>query len=166
MTIEIGLTDEYCNTNYAPLAAIWVHYQRNRTLAPLAGMEVKMKTRDLSAQDKIQQVLLSILSGCATVSEINTTLKHERALAQGCGWDRIADQSNLSRSLDGLSLMNIRQLRQAVAEIWVPTSQLRQHDWRGFLWFDFDLSGLTCGKLAEKSQKGYFSAKKTPQVVN
>jgi hypothetical protein len=31
------------------------------------------------------------------------------------------------------------------------------HDWRGYLWLDYDLSGLPCGKQAEASQKGYFS---------
>ena len=62
--------------------------------------------------------------------------------------------------------MNIAQLRVAVKEMGYPGSQLQQHDWRGFLWLDFDLTGLTCGKLAEKSQKGYFSGKKMPQVVN
>jgi len=30
-----------------------------------------------------------------------------------------------------------------------------------FLELDFDLSGLPCGKQAEKSVKGYFSGKKT-----
>jgi hypothetical protein len=32
--------------------------------------------------------------------------------------------------------------------------------------FDFDLSGLPCGKQAQGGQKGYFAGKKTGQVGN
>jgi hypothetical protein len=35
------------------------------------------------------------------------------------------------------------------------------HDGRGYLWLDFDLSGLPCRPQAEASQKGYFADKKT-----
>jgi hypothetical protein len=57
--------------------------------------------------------------------------------------------------------MNIEQLRTATTAIWHSLSQTRQHDWRGFLLLDFDLSGLPCSPRAEASQKGYFSGKKT-----
>jgi hypothetical protein len=166
MTIELGFTDELCNTQYAPLAMLMAHYQQNQRLQALASVQIAMKKRDFSPQDKLKQVLVSILSGCETFLAINTKLKHELALAQACGWERFADQSNLSRSMDALTQMNIEQLRAAVKAIWYPRSQLQRHDWRGFLWFDFDLSGLTCGKLAQKSQKGYFSGKKMPLDAN
>ena len=166
MTMELGFTDELCNTQYAPLAMLMAHYQQNQRLQSLASVQIVMKKRDFSPQDKLKQVLVSILSGCETFLAINTTLKHELALAQACGWERFADQSNLSRSMDALTQMNIEQLRAAVKAIWYPRSQLHRHDWRGFLWFDFDLSGLTCGKLAQKGQKGYFSGKKMPLDAN
>ena len=161
MTIEIGFTTELCNTRYAPLAMLMAHYQQKQTLAPLTTVLIKTKMRDFSVHDKLHQVLVSILSGCRTISAVNAQLRHETALAQVCGWSRFADQSNLSRSLDKLTQMNIEQLRNAIWQIWYPKSRLRHHDWRGFLWLDFDLSGLTCGKLAQESQKGYFSGKKT-----
>jgi len=62
--------------------------------------------------------------------------------------------------------MNIEQLRAAVSQIWYPHSQTIRHDWRGYLWLDFDLSGLPCSKRAQASQKGYFSDKKTQLGVN
>lgn len=162
MTIEIGFTDELCNTQFAPLALLMAHYKQNQRLQPLDRVQIAMKKRDFSAQDKLKQVLVSILSGCETFLEINSRLKQELVLAQACGWPRFADQSNLSRSMDALTQMNIEQLRAAVKDIWYPVSQVGQHDWRAYLWFDFDLSGLTCGKLAEESQRGYFSDKKMP----
>jgi hypothetical protein len=75
--------------------------------------------------------------------------------------EQFAEQSTLSRTLDELTLKQIDQLRAASASIWHQHSQTVSHDWRGFLWLDFDLSGLPCGKQGEGSRAGYFSDKKT-----
>jgi hypothetical protein len=161
MTIEIGFTDELTNTQYAPLAVLSALYQRNSVLDPLGQVQIPMKIRDFSPADKLNQVFLSILAGCETLSEVTTKLKPERGLAAVWGWERFADQSSLSRTLDVLTLKQIDQLRQSTTTIWLAHNQTRAHDWRGFLWLDFDLSGLPCSPLAEESQKGYFSGKKT-----
>jgi hypothetical protein len=166
MTLELALTDENCNTQYGPLAALLVHYHHQKTLGPLAEVKIPIKRYDYSPASKLEQVLLSVLTGCETLSEFNTKVKPEQALAKVCGLDQFSDQSNLSRTLDALTLMNLEQLGQAIDRIWQPHSQIQQHDWRGFLWLDFDLSGLPCGKQAQASQKGYFSGKKTSRVAN
>ena len=161
MTIEFGLTHEWVNTQYAPLAALSAHYQRNLTLKPLEEVRIPIKKRDFSPSDKLIQVLLSILAGCETLSEVNIRLKPEIGLARVWQWERFADQSCLSRTLEALTLKQIDQLREVVTLIWHSHSLTAHHDWRGYLWLDFDLSGLPCGKQAEESQKGYFSGKKT-----
>jgi hypothetical protein len=161
MTIEIGFTNNLTNTQFAPLAAICAHYQQNHTLDPLGEVLIRMKKREFSTASKLIQVFLSILTGCETLSEVNLRLKSETGLAAMWDWERFADQSNLSRTLDALTLMNIDQLRRSTTAIWGSHSQIRAHDWRGFLWLDFDLSGLPCSPRAEESQKGYFSGKKT-----
>ena len=162
MTLEIALTDGPIDTQYAPLAVLCAHYQQNQILEPLDRVQLAMKKREFSSADKLKQVLLSILAGCETLSEANLRLKSETGLARVWGWGRIADQSTLSRTLDALSLKQIEQLRQSTTAIWRAHSQAKVHDWRGYLWLDFDLSGLPCSSLAEESQKGYFSGKKTP----
>jgi hypothetical protein len=121
-----------------------------------------MKTRAFSPADKLTQVLVSILAGCETLSEVNPRLQSEGHLAAVWGWPRFADQSTLSRTLDALTLKQIDQLRQGTTSIWRTHSRTLSHDWRGYLWLDFDLSGLPCSPQAEESQKGYFSGKKTP----
>jgi hypothetical protein len=161
MTIQFGLTDGPVNTQYAPLAALSAHYQQNRTLGPLHGVQIPMRKRDFTPSDKLVQVLLSVLAGCVTLSEVNLKLKSELGLAQIWHWDQFTDQSNLSRTLDALTLKNIDQLRAAVLLIWHPLSAALRHDWRSYLWLDFDLSGLPCGKQAQESQKGHFSGEKT-----
>jgi hypothetical protein len=40
MTIELGLTDELCNTQYAPLAALCAHYQQHQVLAGLEEVQI------------------------------------------------------------------------------------------------------------------------------
>lgn len=161
MTMTFGLTDELCNTQYAPLAALCAHYQKNQVLTPLERVIINQKKRDFSPTDKLIQVFLSILAGCTTLSEVNTQLDSENDMAAIWGWERFADQSCLSRTLDALTLKHLVPLRQATTEIWRTHSQIPAHNWRGYLWIDYDLSSLPCGPQAEKSQKGYASGKKT-----
>jgi hypothetical protein len=161
MKIEFGLRGGPFNTQFAPLVALLAHYQQNQVLAPLENVALQMKTRDFSPVSKLKQVLISILAGCETLTAFNSEMDGEVDLAAIWGWERFADQSTLSRTLDALTLMNIEQLRTATTAIWRSLSLTRQHDWRSFLLLDFDLSGLPCSPRAEASQKGYFSGKKT-----
>lgn len=166
MNVEFDFTDGSFNTQFAPLAALSVHYQHNQMLAALENVDLGMKTRDFSPVCKLKQVLVSILAGCETLTAFNTQLDGEAGLAAIWGWPRFADQSTLSRTLDALTLMNIAQLRTATTAIWRTISRAGQHDWRAFLLLDFDLSGLPCSPRAEASQKGYFSGKKTYPGAN
>lgn len=161
MDITFDLTDDSCNTQFAPLAALSAHYQHNQMLAALENVDLGMKTRDYSPVCKLKQVLVSILAGCETLTAFNTQLDGEAGLAAIWGWQRFAEQSTLSRTLDALTLMNIDELRTATTTIWRSIGHTHQHDWRAFLLLDFDLSGLPCSPRAEASQKGYFSGKKT-----
>ncbi len=161
MTLEFGLTEKATNTNYAPLAALLWHYQQEKMLKHLDQVEMEMKERDFSGVSKLKQVMISILAGCETLSEVNTRLKSELELAKVCEWQRFADQSTLSRTLDALTQKQIDQLRTGSEQTWQEFGQTAQHDWRSYLWLDFDLSGLPCGPQAQESQKGYFSNKKT-----
>jgi len=161
MNLEIGLTqDEFTNTHFASLAVLLAHYQQNHQLKPLENVQVEMRTRDFSPVEKLIQVLISILAGCQTLFEFTMTMRGEQPLALSLGWERFADQSTLSRTLDELTLKQIEQLRHSGTEIWRSQSQVMQRDWHKYLWLDFDLTGLPCGPLAEASQKGYFGEKK------
>jgi len=166
MELEFGLTTETFNTQYAPLAVLLAYFRQEQVLQPLENVAVKMKTRQFSPTDKLEQVLISILAGCETVSQVNTTIRPDPNLAKAGGWAGIAEQSTLSETLDALTLMNIDQLDDAVRTIWRRHSATLKRDWRAFLWLDFDLSGLLSGKHAEGSTKGYFSGKKTLVGVN
>lgn len=151
MNLKIGLTKELTNTQFAPLAVIFALYQQNHRLEPLKNVLLEMRSREFSPTDKLIQVLVSLLTGCQTLSEVNPRLKSEAKLACALGWERFADQSNLSRTLDELSQKQIANLRESTTRIWRAHSRVVQRDWRSFLWLDFDLSGLPCGPLAQAS---------------
>jgi hypothetical protein len=166
MNLKIDFTPEFTNTRFAPLAVLLALYQDKKLLEPLQQVLIPMRNRYFEPAEKLIQVLVSILTGCETLSEVTTTLKQEKSLASVLGSDHFADQSSLSRTLDELTLKNIDELRSSTAQIWKSQSQVMQRDWRKFLWLDFDLSGLPCGPLAEKAMKGYFAEKKTPTDAN
>lgn len=166
MTNKFGLTKELVNTQFGPVAALAAYYDRQKVLEPLQIIIPAVGKSDFPLANQLTQVILSILTGCEYLSMVNTRLRPERKLAQLYRIEQFAHQSTLSRSLDGLSLTNLTELEQAVRAISQRCSRIRQHDWRGCLQLDFDLSGLPCGKQAQGGQKGFFSGKKTSPVGN
>jgi hypothetical protein len=166
MNIKIDFTSELTNTQFAPLAVLSALYQHQNLLDPLRQVEIPMRNRYFEPASKLIQVLLSLMAGCETLSEVNPTLKQEKPLAAVWGWDRFADQSSLSRTLDELTQKNIESLRASIGGIDKVIGQVATRDWRKFLWLDFDLSGLPCGPLAQESLKGYFADKKMPMDAN
>jgi len=166
MNIEIDFTSDLTNTHFAPLAVLSALYQHHKLLDPLHQVHIPMRNRYFEPASKLIQVFLSILAGCETLSEVNPTLKQEKALTAIWGWDRFADQSSLSRTLDELTQKNIESLRASIGGIGKVVGQIAARDWRKFLWLDFDLSGLPCGPTAQESLKGYFADKKMPTDAN
>ena len=160
MTLKFKLTKKAVNTQFVPVATLLTYYEQQQMLKALETVVPAVKKSDFPLANQLTQVLLSILTGCEYLSQVNTRLRPERKFAQVYRIEQFAHSSTLSRSLDGLSLANVAELEQAVQDICHPFSRTRRHDWRGFLQLDFDLSGLPCGKQAEGSQKGYFSGKK------
>lgn len=159
MSIEINATDDRCITQFAPVGALAAYYQQQKVLKPFQSVVPPVKKRDYPLPNQLTQVLLSIFTGCEYLSLVNSILRPERSLAQLYRIEHFADASTLSRTLDRLTQMNLRQLDHAVQAISHRCSRTLQHDWRGFLYLDFDLSGLPCGKQAQGSTKGYFNEK-------
>ena len=167
MTIQFGLTDDkLVNSQFGPVAALAAYYQHQQVLDPLKRVVPAVKKRNYPLVNQLTQVLLSILTGCEYLSVAATKLGPEHALAQVYRIERFAHPSTLSRSLDRLTLTNLGQLTEAVRCISQQCSRTLGNDWGGFLWLDFDLSGLPCGPQAHRSRKGFFSGKKTLLVVS
>jgi len=166
MKLQFGLTQEFTNTQYAPLAALLAYYEAEKALEPLQSVTSAAKIGDFTLAEKLEQTLASILAGCEYISLVNTQLRPERKLAQVKRIARFADQSTLSRGLDELTQMNLGQLEAAVRQISDRCSRTQHHDWRAFLELDFDLSALPCGGQAQGGRKGFASDKKTALFAN
>ncbi len=83
-------------------------------------------------------------------------------------WHReagLAEQSNISRTLDACENEALSGLRKISHDFWSTHSQLASHDWRKRLTIDLDLTPLPASAYAEDSSKGYVG-KKTKQDGN
>ena len=62
MTLEFGKTTGSCNTNFAPLAVLMVCYNTKNMFAPLKSVKIVEKKNDFATEDKLYQIMLSILA--------------------------------------------------------------------------------------------------------
>lgn len=158
MPTIVRLTDMPNETGFAPLGVLGYCLTRTQFLVPVwAELNLGLKTVDHSPQDKLQDVVTSILAGCRAISQVNTRLRPDLALAYAWGRERFADQSQLARALDAFDASDVAQLRHGSEELFRRESRVlchdHEHDW---LWLDIDLTPLPISKHAEGSTKGKF----------
>ena len=156
------------DTNFAPLGVLGYCLTRTDFLQPvLAPVQLPLKAVQHTPADKLLDVLVSILAGCRAITQVNTRLRPDLALARAWGRPRFADQSTLARTLDRFTDVQLTQLRQGSETLFRRESRTFRHrfadDW---LWLDIDLTPLLASKHAEGSTKGKISAKKTVMAVN
>jgi hypothetical protein len=161
MATSIRLIDMPNETSFAPLGVLGYCLTRTRFLAPVwAELDLGMKTVDHAPHDKLQDVVTSILAGCRAVSQVNTRLCPDLALAHAWGRERFADQSQLARALDRFDTIQVAQLRHGSEVLFRRESRLWQHNYdQDWLWLDIDLTPLPISQQAEGSTKGKFNQK-------
>ena len=103
-----------------------------------------------------------MLAGCHAISQINTRIRPDTALAKAWGVPGFAEQSTIAETLYHFTDTHVQQLRAAITTIYLREGQAIRHDYarEGLLILDIDLTGLPASKHAEGSTKGYFSGKK------
>ena len=82
MSLQFGLTPELTNTQFAPVAALAAYYEAQNVLQPLQLVTSEAKQSDFTLENKLTQVILSVLTGCEFISLVNTRLRPEQKLAQ------------------------------------------------------------------------------------
>lgn len=163
MTTLLGLSDMKSNTQFAPLGLLGYHLQQHDFFAPLREqIQLEQKCLLYTADDKLLTCLVSIMGGCHAISQINTRIRPDRALAQAWGLPSFAHQATVARTLDRFTDVNVQQLREAISTIYLRQGQAIRHREAqpGLLILDVDLTGLPASKHAQGSTKGYFSGKK------
>ena len=168
MKPHFDLTKESCNTGYAPLCVLGQALWEQETLAQLRQFDlISIKSPDHKPGEKLIDAFLLILAGYPSLYLINNTLRADPVLAQA--WHRgakLAEQSNISRTLDQCTGEALEGLQSLSHHFWSQHSRLAAHDWRKRLVIDLDLTPLLASARAEASTKGYLGGKKRPLVVN
>lgn len=163
MKTTIGLVEFDKETSLAPLGVLGYCLTRTDYYAAVwQSVKVPVKQYDHSTAAKLQDIVVSILSGCRSLGQVNSKIRPDRVLAKAWGREQFAEQSNLSRLLDAFDESSVGQLRQGSAELFRRKSRLLQHDFaQQWLWLDIDLTPLPISKRAEGSSKGKIGGEKT-----
>ena len=143
----------------ASLAAIAAQLQARGIFQRIRqGVHIQQKTIKDSPQDKLVDILLTLLSGAQSLVQINTLLRSDPGLQRSVGRTRCCEQSVAQQTLDAATATNVQEMQQVLTSLFRQHSRAASHSSRqGWLILDVDLTGMPCGKQAEKSTKGYFS---------
>lgn len=161
MPTVVRLTNMPDETSFAPLGVLGYCLTQTQFWAPVwAELDLGLKTVDHAPEAKLLDVVVSILTGCRAIAQVNTRLRPDVALARAWGRDCFAEQSTLTRTLDVFTSTQVAQLRRGSEALFRRESQLLRHDFdRDWLWLDIDLTPLPISKHAEGSTKGKFEKK-------
>ena len=156
------------DTGFAPLGVLGYCLMRTSFLSPvLRAVTVPIKSVQHLPAAKLLDLLVSILAGCRAVSQVNTRLRPDLALAHAWGRPQFAAQATLARTLDSFRDADVCQLRKGCDALFRRESRTLRHRFADtWLWLDIDLTPLPASKHAEASTKGKISPKKTSMADN
>ena len=114
-------------SSQAPLCALGKVLCAKSLFQPLhTGVNIRQKTVVYRPTDKLVFIVLGMLSGAETVSEINTKVRPDRALLEAFGYHRCADASVIQQTLDAATPETVASLEAALAAVRFKQGQSRQ----------------------------------------
>lgn len=148
-----------CFTGCASLAALGIKLRKLDLLAPIRKLvHIPQKTVKDTPFEKLSDAFVSILAGASGLVEINSRLRSDRALQRAFGRTRCAEQSVVQQTLSVCTPETVRQMEQALKQIYQTHSRGYRHDYhQAYQVLDVDLTGLPCGRKAALATKGYFA---------
>lgn len=153
------------NTRFSARAGLAMigHWFRHEQIWQRVEQQVTVRQKTVlnSPTDKLLDALIHIMTGADRLVTINSGLRSDEAVQRAFGRTRCAEQSGVSTTLSRCDEANIAQMRQVQTELLQRYGASSRHRFKEYkLLLDVDTSGLFAGKQAEKSEKGFFSAKK------
>ena len=151
-------------TLYSPratLCAIGIRLRSLKLFDTIADhVKVKQKTIKHTPAEKLTDAFIAILAGAHGLREINTRVRSDAALQRAFGRSSCAEQSVVQETLDACDAENVRQMKRAFKALTRAHSRTYRHPYKAKLQLlDVDMTGLPCGRRAEKASKGYFANK-------
>ncbi|RKU23061.1 hypothetical protein C6499_03940, partial [Candidatus Poribacteria bacterium] len=114
-------------TPQAPLCALGEVLRVREVFQPLHDLvNIPQKTVVYRPTDKLVFVVLGMLSGAETVSEIQSKVRPDRGLLSAFGYDRCADASVIQQTLDASTEATVASLEVALAEVRLKQGQMSQ----------------------------------------
>ncbi len=129
------------------------------------GVHIAQKTVKDSPQDKLIDILMTLLCGAHSLVQINTLLRSDPALQQSVGRQRCCEQSVAQQTLDAATAENVEQMQEVLTTLLRQYSQAASHSYRsGWLILDVDLTGMRGEEESrEKHQRLFWSAPFSPR---
>lgn len=120
-------------------------------------LHLKMKAVKYSSQDKIKELICSIVAGCEHTVSINHRLVPDTALAgELIGKDRFADQSGINRLLHAFTEENLAELEGVFEQDYMRNGRAWRLPSGETVIVDLDMTGFRVqGKTYEGAEKGY-----------
>lgn len=149
-------------SEHASLALIAEWTKSNRIWEEMtANVHIHQKTVKHSPGDKLKDLLINIWAGGARISSVNNVLRTDEGLQRLFGRKACAEQSTISETLNAVSGENVIEMAGFMTQVYREHSSFYRHDYKkNWLLLDVDLTGLTAGRKAEGSEKGYFSGER------
>src|SRR5579862_1062780 len=131
ITMKQNTLSNQCLTSpRAFLVAVGLLLGMRRVWKPISEqVGIPQKTLRYTPNDKLKAVFLAILAGARGMVEVNKRLRPDRALHYAFGVATAADQSVLQDTLDACTPENIKQMKQAFADIYRKHSQGYRHNY-------------------------------------
>lgn len=123
-------------------------------------VRIGQKTIRHTPLEKLTDAFIAILAGAHGLAEINTRVRTDAALQRAFGRSACAEQSVVQETLSACTSENVRQMKRAFKSLLQKHGHSYSHPYQGRLQLlDVDMTGLPCGRQAEKASKGYFAHK-------
>ena len=87
------------------------------------GVRIAQKTVKDHPQDKLIDILMTLLCGAHSLVQINTLLRAEPALQRSCGRERCCEQSVAQPTLDAATEENVEQMQRMLSTLLQRHSQ-------------------------------------------
>ena len=143
----------------ATLCAIGIKLRSIKLFDTIADhVKIKQKTIKHTPVEKLTDAFIAILAGAHGLAEINTRVRSDAALQRAFGRSSCAEQSVVQETLDACTVDNVRQMKHAFKALLRAHSHAYRHPYKSKLQLlDVDMTGLPCGRQAERASKGYFA---------
>jgi hypothetical protein len=133
---------------------------RTDFFGPLREVNLNIKAVRYRPEQKLQDIIVSILANCSSVKQSDLRIRPDGVLAEAWSREQFAQQSTLADTLDAFTLQSVNQLQAATPKVYLQHGQVMHHDFTDLLMLDTDLTGLPASRHAQASEKGYFSSAK------